>query len=74
MHQTYEWRSTRQFGIAAFRATQRAAAGSPLDRVEVAYGVAMVLPLILEDHVQASEGGLLVLGVPRVLARRRQLV
>jgi hypothetical protein len=45
-----------------------------LDSVEVAHGVAVVLPLLLEDHVQAREGGLLVLGVPRVRARRGQLV
>jgi hypothetical protein len=33
--------------------------GSRLDRVEVAHGVAVVLPLILEDYVQAREGGLM---------------
>ena len=45
-----------------------------LDRVEVADGVAVVLPLLLEDHVQAGEGGLRVLGALRVPARRGQLV
>ena len=48
--------------------------GLRLDRVEVAYGVAVVLPLLLEDHVQAGAGGLRVSGVLRVLARRGQLV
>ena len=48
--------------------------GLRLDRVEIAGGVALVLPLLLEDHVQAGEGGLLVFGVPRVLARRGQVV
>jgi hypothetical protein len=48
--------------------------GLRLDRVEVAYGVAVVLPLLLEDHVQAREGGLLAFGVPRIRARRGQHV
>ena len=43
--------------------------GLRLDRVEVAYGVAVVLPLLLEDHMQAGEDGLLVLGVVRVPSR-----
>ena len=47
--------------------------GLRLDRVEVAYGVAVVLPLLHEDHVQARKGGLLVLRGPRVFARRGQL-
>ena len=41
-----------------------------LDRVEVAYGVAEVLPLLAEDHVQARTGGLLAFGIVRILARR----
>ncbi len=45
-----------------------------LDRLEVAYGVAVVLPLLPEDHVHARQSGLLVFGIPRVLARRGQLV
>jgi hypothetical protein len=45
-----------------------------LDRVQVANGIAVVLPLLLEDHVQAGEGGLPVPLAPRVLARRGQLV
>jgi hypothetical protein len=44
-----------------------------LDRVEVAYGIAVVLPLLVEDHVQAGEGGLRVFGIVRVLARCGQL-
>ena len=43
-----------------------------LDRVEVAYGEAEVLPLLAEDHVQARTGGLLAPGIVRVLARRGQ--
>jgi diadenosine tetraphosphate (Ap4A) HIT family hydrolase len=38
------------------------------DRVEVADGVAVVLPFLFEDGVQAREHGLLVLGVVRVRA------
>lgn len=45
-----------------------------LDRVEVAHGVAVVFPLLVEDRVQARQGGLLVFGVVRVPARRGQLV
>ena len=45
-----------------------------LDRVEVAYGVAVVLPLLLEDHMQARKDGLLVVGGVGIPARRGQLV
>jgi hypothetical protein len=48
--------------------------GLRLDRVEVAYGVAVVLPLLLEDRVQAGEDGLLVFGGVGILARRGQFV
>ena len=44
-----------------------------LDRVEVTYGVAVVLPLLVEDHVQAGEGGLRVFGIVRVHAGCSQL-
>lgn len=42
------------------------------DRVEVPYGIAVVLPLLLQDHVQARASGLLVFGIVRVLARLGQ--
>lgn len=48
--------------------------GRRITRVEVADGVAVVLPLLLEDHVQARQDGLGVLGSPRVLAGRGQVV
>src|ERR1700685_633483 len=52
--------------------TTSSSSGLGLDRVEVAYGVAEVLPLLVEDHVEARTGGLLAFGIVRVLARRGQ--
>jgi hypothetical protein len=48
--------------------------GPALDDVEVAYGVAVVLPLFLEDRVQARQGGLNTIRVMGVPARRGQVV
>src|SRR5215469_3352866 len=45
-----------------------------LDRVEVAHCIAVVLPLLLKDHVQAREGGLLMLGIMRILAQGGQFL
>lgn len=42
------------------------------DCVEIPYGIAVVLPLLLQDHVQARASGLLVFGIVRVLARLGQ--
>src|SRR5262249_45626875 len=49
-------------------------AGLRLDRPQVTYRITVVVPLLLEDHVQAGEDGLPVPGVPRVLAHRGQLI
>lgn len=43
-------------------------AGGRINRVEVADGVAVVLPYLQEDHVQARQDGLGVVGSPVRLA------
>lgn len=48
--------------------------GLPRDCIEVAYGVTVMLPLFVQDHVQTGEDGLQIIGGPRVLSRRGQLV
>ena len=48
--------------------------GRRVNRVEVADGVTVALPLLLEDPVPARQGGLGVSGSPRALAGRGRVV
>src|SRR3954452_18570945 len=49
-------------------------AGSRFQRGQVPHGVAVMLPLLFEDHMKARKGGLWALGGPRVLTRLHQII
>ena len=63
------WFTARSRGsLACAAGITGSCAGGRINRVEVADGVAVVLPYLQEDHVQARQDGLGVVGSPVRLA------